>query len=78
MADENAQVSASAPKTGLKSSHLLDRFDSGILFGIVGVIGGGVAQALGFVPATIGTYGTPLAVGTVLFLAEWIRGIKGQ
>ena len=58
----------------LVASDFLNRFDSGLIYGILGTAVSGIALAAGFLPPIIGTYATPLAVGTVLFIAEVVNG----
>jgi len=73
MADvQNGDVQA---QNKIQAKVFLRRFDSAILYGIAGTVLGGVAVSVGYLPATLGSLGTGIAVGTALFIAEWVRGI---
>lgn len=58
----------------LKPRHFLNRFGSGLIYGILGFTITGVATSLGFIPAIINGATTSAAVGSVLFIAEVVRG----
>lgn len=59
----------------IQAKVFLRRLDSAILYGIAGVVMGGLAVNLGFLPQNLGVLGTGIAVGTAMFAAEWIRGV---
>jgi hypothetical protein len=77
MADESQASVQPEVKDKLKSAHYLARFDSAILYGIAGVILSGVAIQASFMPSSIGNLPMNIAVGSALFIAEWVRGIAG-
>lgn len=58
----------------MRAEHFLNKFDSGLIYGMVGSILGGVGVTLGFLPNVIGAEGTALAMGTIMLAAEVIRG----
>ena len=63
----------------LHASDFLNRLDSGLIYGILGVVAGGLASSVGFLPASIGSIGgvgvsTPVFLGAVLFIAEVVNG----
>ena len=57
----------------------LKRFGSAVLLGVAGIVLGGIAAELSFIPPTIGVgtaqIATNGAIGAVLFVEEWVRGI---
>ncbi len=77
MADENSAASIE-PKDKLKASNYLNRFDSAVLYGIAGAVISGIAASIGFMPVSIGALPMNMAVGSALFIAEWVRGIGGN
>ncbi len=64
---------AQAPQ--LRSGRFLNRLGSGILLGVAGIVIGGAAASMGFVPAAINGVATSTIIGTSMFIAEWVRGI---
>lgn len=58
----------------MRAEHFLNKFDSGLIYGMMGSILGGVGVTLGFLPNVIGAEATALAMGTIMLAAEVIHG----